>query len=85
VIEVHDGLLPANAGRYRLGDGPARRTDEPAELVLDVAELGALYLGDVSPSALVRSGRLSAVKADAVRVADRLFAVSGAPWCGTYF
>jgi predicted acetyltransferase len=85
VVEVHDGLLPANAGRYRIGDGTARRTDETAELVLDVAELAALYLGDVTPSELAMTGRLTAVKSDAPRVADRLFAVPVAPWCGTYF
>jgi predicted acetyltransferase len=85
VIEVRDALLPANSGRYRLGDGPARPVGEPAELVLDVADLGALYLGDVAPSALAATGRLTAVKADAVSVADRLFAVAESPWCGSYF
>lgn len=85
VVEVHDGLLPGNAGRYRIGDGPARRTDEQADLVLDVAELGSMYLGDVSASELAMAGRLSVVTPDAVRAADRLFTVAGTPWCGTYF
>ncbi|HEX4702195.1 MAG TPA: GNAT family N-acetyltransferase [Pseudonocardiaceae bacterium] len=85
VIEVRDALLPANSGRYRLGDGPAVPVGEPAELLLDVADLGALYLGDIAPSALAATGRLTAEKADAVSVADRLFAIAESPWCGSYF
>jgi predicted acetyltransferase len=85
VIEVRDALLPANSGRYRIGDGPARPVGEPAELVLDVDVLASLFLGDVAPSTLAAVGRLAAVKADVLSVADRLFAVNGSPWCGTYF
>jgi predicted acetyltransferase len=85
VIEVRDPLLPANSGRYRIGDGPARPVGEPAELVLDVAALSTLFLGDISPSAPAMAGRLTAIKTDALAVADRLFAVPTSPWCGTYF
>jgi predicted acetyltransferase len=85
VIEVRDPLLPANSGRYRIGDGPARPVGEPAELVLDVAALSTLFLGDISPSALAMAGRLTAIKTEASAVADRLFAVPTSPWCGTYF
>jgi predicted acetyltransferase len=85
VIEVRDDMLPANSGRYRIGDGRARRVDETAELALDVAALAALYLGDVAASALAAVGALTVVKADALRVAGGLFAVPAAPWCGTYF
>ena len=85
VIEVEDELLPANSGRYRIGDGQARRVDETAELAMSVNTLAALYLGDVAASALAAVGRLTVVKADALRVADGLFAVPAAPWCGTYF
>lgn len=85
VIEVRDDLLPANSGRYRIGDGPARPVDEPAELAVGVDALAMLYLGDVAPSALAATGRLTVVKSDALRVADRLFATPGSPWCGTFF
>ncbi len=85
VIEVHDQFLPENSGRYRIGDGPARQVDEPAELTMDVDVLGQLYLGDAAPSALAGVGRIGVVKSDALRVADRLFAVAGSPWCGTFF
>jgi predicted acetyltransferase len=85
VIEVRDPLLPANSGCYRIGDGPARPVGEPAELALDVAALSTLFFGDISPSALAMAGRLTALKSDALAVADRLFAVPESPWCGTYF
>ena len=59
VVEVADTSVPANAGRWRLtaagGEGVARRTDDPADVSLDVAVLGAGYLG--TPVAhLVRAG-----------------------------
>lgn len=85
VIELADDFLPANSGRYRIGDGPARPVDEPAELAMDAETLAMLYLGDVTPSALAATGRLTVVKSDALRVADRLFAVGQAPWSGTFF
>jgi predicted acetyltransferase len=85
VVEVRDPFLPANSGRYLIGDGPARATADPAELTMDVDVLAELYLGDVAPSALVGVGRIDVAKPDALRVADRLFAVAETPWCGTFF
>jgi predicted acetyltransferase len=85
VIEVRDDFLPANSGRYLIGEGPARPVSEPAELILDADALAMLYLGDTIPSALAAAGRLTVVKADALRVADELFAVPEMPWSGTFF
>ena len=49
VVEVEDRFAPWNAGRWRLtsssGEGTARPTDDDAEVTLDVAVLGAGYLG----------------------------------------
>lgn len=49
VLEVADAHRPDNAGRWRLviRDGAARleRSTRPADLALDVAALGAAYLG----------------------------------------
>lgn len=85
VIEVRDALLPANSGRYVLGAGPARPVTEPAELTMDVDVLAQLYLGDLAPSASAAAGRIEVAKSDALAAADRLFAVGGSPWCGTFF
>ena len=61
VVEVEDRFAPWNAGRWRLtasgGTGEAVRTDADAEVVLDVAVLGAGYLGR-SVAGLLRAGRV---------------------------
>jgi predicted acetyltransferase len=85
VIDVRDPFLPANSGRYLIGDGPARSVDETAELALDVDTLAELYLGDVFPSQLASVGRITVAKTEALARADRLFAIAGSPWCGTFF
>jgi GNAT superfamily N-acetyltransferase len=49
VVEVEDRHAPWNAGRWRLtassGSGSAARTDEAADVTLDVSVLGAGFLG----------------------------------------
>jgi GNAT superfamily N-acetyltransferase len=59
VVEVVDRYAPWNAGRWRLtassGVGSATRTDADADLTLDVAVLGAGYLGH-SIGGLLRAG-----------------------------
>ncbi|MBB5908722.1 GNAT family N-acetyltransferase [Actinoalloteichus hymeniacidonis] len=85
VIEVEDPQLPANSGRYRIDGEGAHRTEEPADLVMSVAVLGALYLGDVAPSALACSGWLTATDETVLARADRLFRTTIPPYCGTFF
>ena len=49
VVEVEDRHAPWHAGRWRLtcssGSGEAERTEAPADVTLDIAVLGAGYLG----------------------------------------
>jgi len=60
VVEVADDAAPWNAGRWRIrvkdGTADVTRTDDEAELSLDVAALGAAYLGGRSLVALARAG-----------------------------
>lgn len=60
VLEVVDDLLPENAGRWRLTGGPdgarCTRTDDPPELVCDVRDLGSVFLGGGSLTALLARG-----------------------------
>lgn len=85
VVGVRDAHLPENAGSYRVAaDGVTRVGDAP-ELVLDVDVLASAYLGDVSFRTLAASRRLDVVEPAAVARADALFAVSEAPWAGTFF
>ena len=85
VLELRDRMLPANDGRYRIGQDGARRTDAPAQLTMDADVLGMIYLGGTPPSALAGIGRITVHDPAAVSRADRLFATDVAPWCGTFF
>jgi predicted acetyltransferase len=90
LLAVHDPLLAANTGVYRLGGGTAERVGplggevEP-ELECDVAGLAMAYLGDRAPSALAASGWWRVREPAALERADALFATSTSPWCGTFF
>lgn len=95
VLEVSDGLLPANAGQWRLQTGaadpdgwrPAQVTasDAPADLVLDVRELGAAYLGGRSFGALAAAGLVRECSPGALLRADAAFASPRAPFCSWIF
>lgn len=61
VLEVGDDLIPGNAGRWRLSarafaEPVVAGTDDAADLVLDVRELGAAYLGGTSLAELAGAG-----------------------------
>ncbi len=70
VLEMTDAHVPANAGRWRVrteadDDGThvatvARADDDKPELVLDVRELGAVYLGGRPLTALASAGLVTA-------------------------
>ncbi|HLZ23327.1 MAG TPA: GNAT family N-acetyltransferase [Ktedonobacterales bacterium] len=89
VLEVTDVFLPENAGRYALDAGEdeavCRTTMETPDLTLDVADLGAAYLGGVSFATLAQAGRVHERRAGALRRADALFATVSAPYNGTGF
>ena len=84
VLEVADEVMPDVAGRWRLSVHGGRATieasDQPPDLVLDVTDLGALYLGGFTVRALAGAGRGVECSAGAVARADRLFATDRKPW-----
>ena len=88
-FELSDEFCPWNAGVWRLsvadGEGRAERTDGPAELALDAADLGALYLGGFTLADLLRAGRGRELSAGAAERADDLLRTSVAPWCPQVF
>jgi predicted acetyltransferase len=88
VLDVTDARCPWNAGRWRLTGGTAgatcTRTDDAAELSLDVRELGAAYLGSTSLVELAAAGRVSG-STQAVQAAATAFAHSPAAWCPVVF
>ncbi|MFF9105995.1 GNAT family N-acetyltransferase [Streptomyces rubrogriseus] len=88
VLEVVDrgGLT---GGRWRLEAGPdgasCAPTTESADLVLEVGELAALWLGDGSAVRLAALGRVREERAGAARVVDALLRTSRRPWCPDIF
>lgn len=89
VLAVDDPFVPENAGCYALEGGPdgatCQMTQQAAELALDVADLGAAYLGGVRFSTLAQAGRVRERVPGALARADALFASDPIPWCGTPF
>jgi predicted acetyltransferase len=85
VLEVRDAFCPWNEGRWKLEGGKASRTDEPADLALDVDALGSAYLGAVSFSELRDALRVEELVPGAVARADAVFAWRPLPWCPEIF
>ena len=95
VLEVRDETLPANAGRWRLsttttapGGGLAAScvpTSSPADLALDVTELGAAYLGGTRLGALAGSGLVTELRPGATRQLSAALTWDPAPWCPMVF
>ena len=85
VLELTDTFLPENAGRWRIADGGAERTEAEADLALDVNEAASLYLGGFTASELVRAGMVRELRGGAAARADALFATPRKPWCPEIF
>jgi predicted acetyltransferase len=86
VLEVADAFLPENAGRWRIAAGSAERTEDEADLALDVGELGAVYLGGFTFGELVRSGVVQELREGGAARADALFLTeTPKPWCPEIF
>jgi predicted acetyltransferase len=85
VFAVRDAVCPWNDGRWRLEGGEASRTDDAADIALDVGALGAAYLGAVSFAQLRDGLRLEVLTDGAVERADAVFAWRPLPWCPEIF
>lgn len=89
VIEVTDQVLPEVSGRWRLavrqGRADVTTTVQPAELHLDITDLGAVYLGGFKLNDLARAGRGRELVGGAGSRADAMFATDRAPWCPHVF
>jgi predicted acetyltransferase len=86
VLAVDDELCPWNAGRWRLVVGPdgraeVTRTDTPADLALDVAALGAAFLGGTRLSTLAGAGRVRECQPGALARASLAFLHDDEPRC----
>ena len=61
------------------------RTDEPADIALDVRELGAAYLGGTRLAALAAAGLVSELRPGAVGALSTAMSWDPAPWCPRIF
>ena len=77
VFEVRDPFCPWNDGRWHVWGHPAGafcdRTDRDPDLVLDIEELSAAYLGGVSLATLQAAGRVTEISPGAVTLASTAF------------
>jgi predicted acetyltransferase len=98
VLEVRDDLLSSNAGRWRLATAGGDASDagrglaascvpasDPADVVLDVTELGAAYLGGTRIGALAGAGLVTERRPGAVRQLSAAMSWDPAPWCPVSF
>ncbi|MGW4378531.1 GNAT family N-acetyltransferase [Kitasatospora sp. NPDC004531] len=85
VLEVTDAFCPWNAGRWRLTAAPGKPascvpTDDPADLALDVRELGSVYLGGGSLSALAAAGLVRELRPGVLESVSAAFRSGLEPW-----
>jgi predicted acetyltransferase len=88
-IRVLDRLRPGIEGTYQLDGAPdsatCRRANLPADLLMDVAQLGAAYLGGASFRSMARAGLVKEATPGAIARADLMFRAEPAPWSLTDF
>ena len=85
VFEVRDHFCPWNDGPWKLEGGVAARTEQDADLALDVTALGSIYLGGYTFAELARAGRIEELRAGALSRADGIFRADRQPWCPEIF
>jgi predicted acetyltransferase len=85
VLDIRDEFCPWNVGRWSVGPGGVSHTDGAADLALDVADLGSVYLGGFTFRELRRAGRVQELTQGALGRADSIFRTDVAPWCAEIF
>ena len=88
VIEVIDKHGFA-AGTFALDADPAgaecRATTESPDVTMHVSDLGTLYLGGTSATALAAVGRIDEHRVGSVAVLEAVLRSATPPWCSTMF
>ena len=80
VVQVSDELCPWNVGNWKLG-GDVGRTDDDAELELDIADLASAYLGAFDFGQLAAAQRVRELTPGALQRASDLFRTPRPPFC----
>ncbi len=83
VLAVTDELVPENTGRWRLTgnstDATCVPTDDEPDLELGITELGAVYLGGTTLTALAGAGRVTELRPGTLAPASTAFGWYRAP------
>ncbi len=85
VIEVHDPLIAANNGRWRITAGGAEPTSDDPDLLSDIASVSATYLGGRPFTVRAAIGGVEERSPGALATADALFTHTPLPFCGSFF
>jgi predicted acetyltransferase len=89
IIGVQDSLLTHNNGSIWLTAGPegvsVTRSRRRPDLIMNVRELGAIYLGGTPLTALARAGLITERTKGAVQATAAAFAWSQPPFCPDFF
>ena len=89
VLDVIDNFCEWNSGRWKLtARSSGHSLDEvsgEADLVLDIRDLGAVYLGGNTFAQLARAGRVEETAPGGIACADALFHTDHKPWCPEIF
>jgi predicted acetyltransferase len=89
IIEVQDSLLTHNNGSIRLEAGPegaaVTASRRRSDLIMNVRELSAIYLGGTPLAALARAGLVTERTKGAAQVTAAAFAWSQPPFCPDFF
>jgi predicted acetyltransferase len=88
-LDIRDSFRPKTAGVFRLSGGPDGATCErvggEGDLIMNVNELGSVFLGGIDVCTLAAAGRVEEKTTDALFTADAMFASRPAPFCSTTF
>jgi predicted acetyltransferase len=91
-IRVEDPLLSHNTGTIRLETGPdgasvtrVTRSRRRPDLVMNVRDLSAIYLGGTSLAALARAGLVAERTKGVVAATAAAFGWSQPPFCPDFF
>jgi predicted acetyltransferase len=91
VLDVRDPFRPGGGaeGTFELEGGPDGAqcvpSAAPADMTLDVADLGASYLGGRPLWLAAAARRVVEHRAGAVAAFDHMFGTDVPPWCHTWF
>jgi predicted acetyltransferase len=89
VLGIRDDFLPWNTGSWRLTGGPdgatCERTGNRPDLLIDVRELGSVYLGRPSLALLGAAGLITEQTPGALAATSHAFLGHRLPWLDTGF